>query len=190
MWKRLHALGVVCVQEHNLPRNKEAQLTKTAKARGYTLIITFGGADDDTSERKGVLMMICDEVAEIKKTHYAMPGFIRAEVQWGTKTIDVGCVYAPAQLALHVLPGCTRDLRDVHHKAHDRRYLFDPFGDPRRPQQSFRACPNEIFRVHAECRQNALGGKPCETEGRDGARFARSDNPNHTEKGTRRANDD
>ena len=97
MWKRLHALGVVCVQEHNLPRNKEAQLTKTAKARGYTLIITFGGADDDTSERKGVLMMICDEVAEIKKTHYAIPGFIRAEVQWGTKTIDVGCVYAPAQ---------------------------------------------------------------------------------------------
>ena len=97
MWKRLHALGVVCVQEHNLPRHKEAQLTKTAKARGYTLIITFGGADDDTSERKGVLMMICDEVAEIKKTHYAIPGFIRAEVQWGTKTIDVGCVYAPAQ---------------------------------------------------------------------------------------------
>ena len=67
MWKRLHALGVVCVQEHNLPRNKEAQLIKTAKARGYTLIITFGGADNDTSERKGVLMMICDEVAEIKR---------------------------------------------------------------------------------------------------------------------------
>ena len=57
MWKRLHALGVVCVQEHNLPRHKEAQLTKTAKARCYTLIITFGGADDDTSERKGVLII-------------------------------------------------------------------------------------------------------------------------------------
>ena len=33
----------------------------------------------------------------IKKTHYAIPGLIRAEVQWGTKTIDIGCVYAPAQ---------------------------------------------------------------------------------------------
>ena len=97
MWKRLHALGIVCVQEHNLPRNKEEKLIRTAKARGYTLIITFGGADSATSERKGVLMLISDEVAEIKKTHYALPGFIRVEVQWGTKTIDVGCVYAPAQ---------------------------------------------------------------------------------------------
>ena len=66
-WKRERRLGILCLQDHNMPQTREKDLKRLAKTKGVTLLITFGHADAGGTYHNGVLMMIDDTCLTFKK---------------------------------------------------------------------------------------------------------------------------
>ena len=90
-------LGVLMIQEHNMSPHKHQNFVDIAKLKGYTLIISYGKADDEESLRGGTLILTWDKTVTLLHTFNNEPGFIRIKVEWGTETLEFANVYAPAR---------------------------------------------------------------------------------------------
>ena len=90
-------LGVLMIQEHNVNPHKHQNFVDVAKLKGYTLIISYGKADDEESLRGGTLILTWDKTVTLLHTLNNEPGFIRIKVEWGTETLEFANVYAPAR---------------------------------------------------------------------------------------------
>ena len=95
--KRKESMGVACVQEHNLSPDLEGPAQEKAKVMGCTLIISFGRADAPDSERGGTFVILDTTSVTLKETLDKEEGFIRLRVEWGTETLELATVYAPAR---------------------------------------------------------------------------------------------
>ena len=95
--KRELKLGVFQVQEHNLPRERKQDQIDAAKARGFTLVVTYGRADDPDSTRGGVLTILDDTSTTLRRKLIEEPGLIKLEIEWGTETLEIVNIYAPSQ---------------------------------------------------------------------------------------------
>ena len=90
------ALGVLCIQDHNMPPSRKANLTRLAKTKGVTLLMTSGHVDAQGDYHGGVLMMIKDAKFTLLKVLDEQPRLIRAEIEFGDRILEVASVYAPS----------------------------------------------------------------------------------------------
>ena len=90
------ALAVLCVQDHNMPPSRKADLTRLAKQKGVTLLMTSGHMDAQGDYHGGVLMMIKDARLTLIKVLDEQPRLIRAELDFGGQAIEVASIYAPS----------------------------------------------------------------------------------------------
>ena len=88
---------ILMIQEHNLNPVKHQNYVDTAKLKGFTLVISYGRADDEESRRGGVLILTNDKTTTLNSVLNREPGFIRIKVEWGTETLEFANVYAPAR---------------------------------------------------------------------------------------------
>ena len=94
--KKPENISVFCVQEHMLSEDLHDEWTNKAKIAGFTLIISYGKADDETSKKGGVLILIDDSALDFAHTLHSQPGFLHVDLRWGGRDLRVACVYAPA----------------------------------------------------------------------------------------------
>ena len=88
-------LAVVMGQEHNLSADELDTARTKALIRDFQLIVTSGRADDPTSSRGGVFILIDTKQMSEAKILHEDPGFIRVTVDWGAEKLDLANVYAP-----------------------------------------------------------------------------------------------
>ena len=88
-------LAIVMGQEHNLDADELDTARKKALIRDFQLIVTSGRADDPTSSRGGVFILIDTKQMSEAKILHEDPGFIRVTVDWGAEKLDLANVYAP-----------------------------------------------------------------------------------------------
>ena len=94
--KKKEKLGAICVQEHLLPEDNHQKWLEIAKIKGFSLIITYGRANDEESRKGGVLVLIDDSSLSVVQTLHSQPGFIMLELMWGGKLLTLANVYSPA----------------------------------------------------------------------------------------------
>ena len=75
-------LAVVMGQEHNLRADELDTARTKALIRDFQLIVTSGRADDPTSSRGGVFILIDTKQMSEAKILHEDPGFIRVTVDW------------------------------------------------------------------------------------------------------------
>ena len=56
---------VLLIQEHNLNPEKHQKYVDIAKLKGFTLVISYGRADDEESRRGGVLILTNDKTTSL-----------------------------------------------------------------------------------------------------------------------------
>ena len=95
--KKKEHIAAFYVQEHMLPESKDADWVQQAKIAGFTLLISYGKADDEESKKGGVLILLDDSTLELESVLHLQPGFIHLKVTGASKTLLIACVYAPAK---------------------------------------------------------------------------------------------
>ena len=87
------------VQEHNLKAADIETAKINAQMRDFKLAISTGRAEDPTSTRGGVLILVDTTQVGMEDDDILNedPGFIRIRLTWGADKLDVANVYAPAQ---------------------------------------------------------------------------------------------
>jgi hypothetical protein len=87
------------VQEHNLKAADIETAKRNAQMRDCKLAISTGRAEDPTSTRGGVLILVDTTQVGMEDDDILNedPGFIRIRLTWGADKLDIANVYAPAQ---------------------------------------------------------------------------------------------
>ena len=95
--KKRENIAAFFVQEHMLPECKHDDWVQQAKIAGFTLLISYGKADNEDSRKGGVLILLNDNLMEHDSTMHIQPGFIQVKVTGANKPLIIACVYAPAR---------------------------------------------------------------------------------------------
>ena len=72
--KKKENIAAFFVQEHMLPECKHDDWVQQAKIAGFTLLISYGKADNEDSRKGGVLILLNDNLTLVRMTLLTFPG--------------------------------------------------------------------------------------------------------------------
>ena len=98
--KTKQKLGVMCIQEHMLPKSKHDSHMQLIKMKDFDAVISYGRHDDPASARGGTAIIWDTKAVEYKRTLDNIPGYVRIVLEWGGSEIEVASAYAPSASGL------------------------------------------------------------------------------------------